>query len=183
MTTAEELPGVVGDIARLLVTTEAEHHARGWGNNDPTVYRVDNLPAGGHLLSPIRLGVLVGAHPRDELRALAQMAGESSYQGQLRQLHPTEPIAHIFIGEGWVNYELSAEERRRDGRRIGDIPGSVEARFGLALVGRRTLGIRRNRTQPPVFEPEAQDTAGGMWTSLREFHVATLRAYRVTPGT
>lgn len=181
-------PGVLGAVIDQLVAIEQHHHDAGWDNTPATLYGIYREPSGGgYRHVRCRLG-MTDMHPRDELAALAHgyEHADTLIRTLVLSIYPAAPVGHAIVMEAWQQ-EGTAEsmeefERTRAGRMLADIPGSTECRFGFAMVARHHVMLRRTRGTTPVLcvvPPEDEATiGGGMFLSLRRFHLAALGIFR-----
>lgn len=183
--TTHSLTGVLGEVADLLIEEERRWQENGWDNNQPAWYRIERLPGGELGTLKCGLGGMThpDAQPRDDLYRLARVAEMPHWADSMKLMLPDPPVGHMLLMEAWVNYDELTEEQR--GCSLADIPGSLEARNGLALVGKRTLMLHRERGQEPLVFVDGQDGfhlkgdgAGSMFQSIIDLHVANLRMYR-----
>lgn len=176
------LTGVLGDVAEILAEIEAEHHEAGWDNTPPTLYRVQRSLDGKYGVTPHRLIHLAahGVHPRDELRILADLWESPTESVPLRTtLGAERPVAHLLVMEMWMNVDFtSSAQRESDQRDLKDIPGSLEARFGLAVMGKHILSTRHVKGSEPtavVLAGPYEVWVGGMLQSLKRIQAAACR--------
>lgn len=186
--TAHPYGGLLGEIADLLAALEGDHHLAGWDNMPPTLYRV-HRHNGRLQVQGARLG-LMGIHPRDELRALADAADEPQLAAFMESSSTSPPLAHLLIMEAWMRvYEAGVDEAQVDAdarRRFADLPGSFESRQGTAMVGKRFITLCRKRNEPPFFGDlqfaNAVDKKASMGISLRDLHQRIARHWRQPVG-
>lgn len=169
--------GPLGEVADLLVATEARHHDKGW-DGDPVLYRVGRSMQ-GFTVSPLVLGQLIGRPADEELDMLAIAAQLPESAAIDRKTFPDPPVAHLLVMETWMRVFASTRDRQAEMRRYADIPGSVECRLAIAAMGTHTLWLVRLRDKPPGFLPESA-ASEPMVDCLVRLHQATLRQYAVS---
>lgn len=166
--------GLVGDMADLLAEVEShQHHGMGWDNTPPTLYGVIAAPGRSWALLAFELGD--HGPPAAELELLAS----GLETGELPPF-PGAPVAFFLIAEGWGRVASTIEEG--DPRQFADIPGSIEARYAIGVVGDLTITVCRLRGEEPVFMTEDEWSFGGdMIGALRRIHAAAARDTNATP--
>lgn len=168
----------------MLIELEAAHDSIGWDNLPPTVYIVardrDEL-----VVCPVPLD---HGHPRPLLVALAVGASKPENWPDLQHLYPAPPLAHILIMETWSRWapmDNGEEAAFRAGRALADIPGSIEGRYGIAMLGDCDIHLARDRGEAPRIlsndytgPTTASDRFDGvMYRALRQLHTATVNQY------
>ena len=170
--------GVLGEITDLLIQLELEHHYRGWDNTPPSLYRVGRNNTGELDIIRAHLGMLEGLHPRVELARMAGAVRQRPAMAELIEAHfDGPPLAHLLIFESWQHGSRTPEEHEADPRSLADVPGSFEARCGIAVIGKTLMAVNRIRGEQPVLvDPTSDPTAGlvlqpgGLLASLVDYH-------------
>jgi hypothetical protein len=182
MTLAHSETGLMGALADLLVELEAEHHRSGWDERPATLYIVCRSHDTTLRIAPCEL-ILAGAHPRDQLRAIAQVTTE--HASEVRDtLPPGVPVAAALVTEAWGSDDpeahVAVEER---GARLADIVGSRECRWALAVCGKHRLSVNRLRGESPRYHRSSpEDLRGTIPEALAAVYRATRRVYANAPG-
>lgn len=164
--------GVRGEVSQLLLELEAEHHRLGW-DGYAALYRVDSGPSGVFHQPAMWLNV-EGRCPTELLEYVADYFESPAGKLALRTVFDGPPVAQIFIAEAWSR--PADDEWEKDARHLADIPGSIEMRFGVAVIGKHFMVVKREHGSDPTEVREGIDVPGG--DALRRIQAASTRAYR-----
>jgi hypothetical protein len=143
--------GTQNEFADILQFTERAAHRAGWRKQQPTIYRLHQLPTedtnnlrythyeiSGHVLTPD-----LGSSPDQAIRTMAILLESPLAPLALATLDDDEarpPIAHAFISEALHNenrediIEFRAQKTATlDG--LGKLPNTVMARYCIGVIG------------------------------------------------
>jgi hypothetical protein len=176
-----QLPGVLGEVADVLIDAEQWHHEQGWDNTPPTLYGVCRSPEGKYEVVAARLGRFTDLGPADELALIATIAENLRLGDVLTTAYPHPPVAHMVTAEGWARGQwVGTNDDELDDRPLADIPGSVEMRFGVAVVGVRCVLLERTRGVEPrmITDEGAYEAQGALVDALSRVQAALARTPR-----
>ncbi|MPZ66229.1 MAG: hypothetical protein GEU83_12170 [Pseudonocardiaceae bacterium] len=177
-----------------MAELEDVHHRAGWDNTGAVLYPVcrDGQVVDGviaYSTQQVHLDQLPGSTPRESLHLLATLLSQPGHQPSLARCYSSAPVAHILIHEAWM-YSSAIEvddvtglEEEIAGRRLADVPGSVEIRLAVAVLGRHRLVVRRVRGEEPMLlhadknSPVGIEFAGLLMEALIAVDRAAKRAY------
>jgi len=184
MTITHSHRGLLGEIIDLLIQLEADHHAAGWDNSPPRVYRASRGKHGQLDIDRVRLGIR-GIDARTEFGYMAAAVQQATGSELIESIFDGTPLAHLLVFESWQHASRTVEEHKADRRSLADVPGSFEARCGIAVIGKQTMAVNRIRDEEPVLvDPTSDPNAGvfaypgGMFASLMEYHQAVAAHWR-----
>jgi hypothetical protein len=192
--------GELDVIAMMLLELERQAHASGWGEIPPTIFRVSrvddpatvehevDLPpdlAELYKLSPFIFEGMLGDTFNEEFTRLVTATRHPLAQLMLKLRNPHPPVAHIFISEAWFSSDPDIfdklPELTRTGRTLEDVPGSEEARYGVAVMGDHYVVTFRKRTEDDnvsvITSNDHVAHGGGLVQALRILHDSECAAY------
>jgi hypothetical protein len=180
------LKGDLAVVAGVVAGAEECHDERGWDMTPPVVYVLTrNAPPARTLVDMSRGVVGLSMTPVNEPGDLARIAWllETGTETERAGFDPPgEPLAHVFLAEG---YRAGTTDPVPAGRDLADVPGSIETRFAVAIVGAAdVIYLRRDRGgRPEILHTSTDagppDRLGGehIYPGLVRIHAAARRLH------